>query len=113
MARKTRTGVVLSDKMDKTVVVQVERALSHPLYSKSLRRRKKFKAHDEANTCRPGDVVRIEESRPISREKHWRVVAILERHAVADLQPRAIDATITGSAPRGVDLPMDGQETPA
>lgn len=77
--RKTRIGRVVSDKMDKTVVVQVERLAPHPLYGKILRRRKKFKAHDENNECRIGDLVEIMETRPLSKTKRWRVVRILER----------------------------------
>ena len=110
MARKQRIGVVVSDKMDKTVVVQVERTVAHPLYGKILRRRKKFKAHDETNVCRAGDRVVIEECRPLSKEKHWRVVQILERHEVAEVQPRQIDAALTGSAPRGLPLPTPETE---
>ena len=115
MARKQRIGVVVSDKMDKTVVVQVERTVAAPLYGKILRRRKKFKAHDQTNVCRAGDRVMIEECRPISKEKHWRVTQILERHEVAEVQPRQIDAVITGSAPRGLPTePADvTEEAPA
>ncbi len=92
MARKQRTGVVQSDKMDKTVVVMVERTVTHPLYKKVMRRRKKYQAHDEANSCALGDIVLIEECRPLSKHKHWRVLEILERHEVAELQPRDISA---------------------
>jgi len=77
--RKTRVGVVVSDKMDKTVVVLVERMVRHPIYNRIVRVRKKFKAHDENNECRVGDKVLIMETRPLSREKRWRVVEILER----------------------------------
>ena len=77
--RKTRVGVVVSDKMDKTVVVAVERLVPHPLYGKRIRRTKKFMAHDEENRCRVGDRVRIMETRPLSRHKRWRVVEILQR----------------------------------
>ncbi len=77
--RKRLVGRVVSDKMDKTVVVQVERMKRHPLYGKVVRIRKKYKAHDEENACREGDLVRIVESRPISKEKRWVVEAILER----------------------------------
>jgi small subunit ribosomal protein S17 len=72
-------GSVVSAKMDKTAVVEVERLARHPLYEKVMRLRKKYKAHDEENACRPGDLVRIVESRPISRSKRWRVEEILER----------------------------------
>lgn len=72
-------GVVLSDRMDKTVVVAVERASQHPLYKKVVRVRRKFVAHDETNDCRSGDRVRILECRPMSRRKRWRVTEVLER----------------------------------
>lgn len=78
---KTLTGVVVSDKMDKTVVVQVERLVKHPVYKKYVRRRKRFSAHDEANECRQGDTVLIRQSRPLSRTKRWRVSKILQRVA--------------------------------
>ena len=71
--RKSRVGVVVSDKMDKSVIVEVTRTVQHPLYKKYIRRRTRFMAHDEANECRPGDKVRIIETRPISRRKRWRV----------------------------------------
>ncbi len=77
--RKRLIGVVTSDKMDKTVVVEVTTTKRHPIYGKVLRLRKKYKAHDEANECRIGDRVQIIESKPISREKHFMVMSILER----------------------------------
>jgi small subunit ribosomal protein S17 len=77
--RKTRVGVVVSDKMDKTVVVRVQETVRHPLYRKTLRRETKFKAHDAANECRIGDQVMIAETRPLSKTKRWRVAQILER----------------------------------
>jgi small subunit ribosomal protein S17 len=80
--RKRLTGRVVSDKMDKTVVVQVESMGRHPRYGKVMRWRKKYKAHDEENACRIGDVVQIVESRPLSREKRWRVEAIQKRAEV-------------------------------
>ncbi len=82
--RKQFIGIVVSDKMDKTVVVMVERLVKHPLYKKYIRRRRKFMAHDEENTCRIGDKVLIEETRPLSRHKRWRVRQILERAKVLD-----------------------------
>ena len=78
-ARKKLTGVVVSDKMDKTVVVKVEPLVPHPLYGRRIKRSKRFKAHDEQNTCRVGDVVRLMETRPLSKEKRWRVVEVLQR----------------------------------
>ncbi|MEW5914287.1 MAG: 30S ribosomal protein S17 [Thermodesulfobacteriota bacterium] len=78
---KDLTGVVVSDKMDKTVVVQVERLIKHPVYKKYVRRRAKFMAHDERNDCHVGDTVLIRQSRPLSRRKRWRVSKVLERVA--------------------------------
>lgn len=78
-SRKVRLGTVVSDKMDKTVVVAVERRVSHPLYGKRVVRTKKYHAHDEENTARQGDLVRIMETRPLSRTKRWRVVEVVER----------------------------------
>lgn len=77
--RKTRIGTVVSDKMEKTVVVLVVRQFPHPLYKKIIKRSEKFKAHDEENACNIGDVVRIAETRPISKDKRWRVQTILEK----------------------------------
>ena len=77
--RKTREGVVISDKMDKTVVVAVIEKVKHPLYKKTVTRRKKFKAHDENNECGVGDRVAIVETRPISKDKCWRVDHIVEK----------------------------------
>ncbi|MDR3354403.1 MAG: 30S ribosomal protein S17 [Synergistaceae bacterium] len=77
--RKVRTGIVVSDKMNKTVVVKVERMSKHALYGKPVLRVKKYMAHDEQNECRPGDKIMIEETRPLSRNKRWRVSQILER----------------------------------
>ncbi|MFC4590442.1 30S ribosomal protein S17 [Sphaerisporangium corydalis] len=77
--RKTREGLVVSDKMDKTVVVAVEDRVKHPLYGKVIRRTTKYKAHDEANSCGVGDRVLLMETRPLSATKRWRVVEILER----------------------------------
>lgn len=89
--KKVRTGVVVSDKMDKTIVVAVESRRPHPLYRRVIRRTKKFKAHDEENTCRLGDIVRIEETRPLSKDKRWRLVEILERHEVPEVSPQSIE----------------------
>lgn len=74
-----KVGRVVSDKMDKTVVVSVDYLKPHPLYRKIIRKTNKFHAHDEENACKVGDTVRIEESRPLSRTKHWRVVEIVQR----------------------------------
>jgi small subunit ribosomal protein S17 len=77
--RKVRTGVVVSDRMDKTVLVRIERQKRHPLYGKTLRRSSKLAAHDEENQAHVGDRVRVMETRPLSRTKRWRVVEIVER----------------------------------
>lgn len=77
--RKTRTGVVVSDKMDKTVVVAIKTKVRHPLYGKMVNRTRKFKAHDEENACGTGDTVKIMETRRLSKDKRWRVVEIIEK----------------------------------
>lgn len=77
--RKTRTGVVVSDKMDKTIVVAVKDNVKHPLYKKIMKRTVKFKAHDENNECGAGDRVLIMETRPLSKDKRWRLVKIVEK----------------------------------
>jgi len=78
--RKTLVGVVVSDKMDKTVVVKVDHLVKHPVYKKYIKRRERYKAHDEQNTCAAGDKVLIVETRPMSRDKRWRVREILEKN---------------------------------
>jgi len=78
-SRKTRVGVVTSNKMDKSIVLKVERRLRHPIYGKFVKKSKKFMAHDEKNECNIGDTVRIEESRPLSARKRWSLVEIIER----------------------------------
>ncbi len=87
MPRRVLQGTVVSDKTDKTVVVLVERKVAHPLYGKIIRRSKKYHAHDDANTMREGDIVRIEECAPISKLKSWRVVEKVGGAAAAELQP--------------------------
>ena len=77
--RKTRTGVVVSDKMDKTIVVEIRTRVRHPLYGKIMNRTNKIKAHDEENQCGIGDTVKIMETRPLSKDKHWRLVEIIEK----------------------------------
>jgi small subunit ribosomal protein S17 len=78
-ARKVRTGTVVSDKMQKTVVVAIDRRVAHPVYGKMVTRTKRVKAHDEENSAKTGDTVRIMETRPLSKDKRWRVVEIVER----------------------------------
>ncbi len=91
--RKTRLGIVVSDKMDKTAVVAVETLRRHPLYKKTIKKAVKYKVHDEQNECHLGDKVIIAECRPISLQKRWRVAEILSRGEVAEIQPREIDET--------------------
>ena len=81
MPKKVYTGKVISDKMDKTVVVAVERLTQHPLYKKTIKKIAKFKAHDEENKCKAGDKVSIIESRPLSRDKRWRVIEVIEKES--------------------------------
>ena len=78
-ARKTKIGIVVSDKMDKTIVVAMEDFIRHPLYGKAVKRTKRVKAHDENNECQIGDKVRIMETRPLSKDKRWRLVEIVEK----------------------------------
>ena len=85
--RKVREGLVVSDKMDRTVVVTVETRKVHPLYKKAIRVTKKYKAHDENNACKIGDKVKIVETRPLSREKRWRVIEIISKREVAATEP--------------------------
>ena len=101
MPKRILTGTVVSDKTDKTVTVRVERKVKHPLYGKIIRRSKKYHAHDEANEFKPGDTVRIEETRPISKTKTWRVldrVRAGQGHAVeADLEVAAAGTQASAS----------------
>ena len=77
--RKTRTGTVVSDKMDKTIVVAIEDNVRHPLYKKIVKRTVRLKAHDDANECRKGDVVEVMETRPLAKDKRWRLTRIIEK----------------------------------
>jgi len=88
--RKTRIGYVVSDKMDKTVVVAVETLKRHPLYKKTYKRVVKYKAHDEDNKCRVGDKVRVIETRPLSRQKRWRIAEIITREEVVEVKPQEV-----------------------
>ncbi len=88
--RKTRVGRVVSNKMDKTVVVTVETAKHHPLYKKTIKRMVRYKAHDDKNGCGEGDIVRIVETRPLSKEKRWRVAEIITKKEVLAIQPTEI-----------------------
>ena len=88
--RKTRVGRVVSNKMDKTAVVAVETLRHHPLYKKTIKRAVKYKAHDENNRCGLGDIVKIVETRPLSRQKRWRVAEIITKGEVIEVQPKEI-----------------------
>ena len=77
--RKTRTGTVFSNRMEKTVVVATHRTTKHPLYHKYIKKRVRFKAHDESNSCQVGDTVLVQETRPLSKDKKWKIVEILEK----------------------------------
>ena len=88
--RKTRVGRVVSDRMDKTVVVAVETPRRHPLYRKTIKRAIKYKAHDENNEYHVGDLVKIMETRPLSKDKRWRVVEVITRGEVAEVKPEEI-----------------------
>ena len=92
MPRRRLIGVVVSDKMDKTVVVMVERLVKHPLYGKYIKRRKKYMAHDENNECQIGDKVLIEETRPLSKRKRWRVREILEKAKKIEETPVEVES---------------------
>ena len=92
---KTRVGQVVSDKMDKTVVVAVETPKRHPLYKKTIKRSVKYKAHDGNNQCQLGDTVRIIETRPLSRQKRWRVAEIITRREVVKVKPAEITSSGT------------------
>ena len=91
--RKTRFGRVVSNKMDKTVVVSVETSRRHPLYKKIMRKAVKYKVHDEKNECGLGDMVRIVETRPLSRQKRWRVAEIITKGEVVEVKPEEITET--------------------
>jgi small subunit ribosomal protein S17 len=91
---KLQTGIVVSNKMDKTVVVRIDRSKRHRLYGKTMRVTQRYKAHDENNECRLGDVVKIAETRPLSREKRWRVVEVVVKGDVAEIAPKDIGTTL-------------------
>lgn len=98
--RKRRTGVVVSHHGDKTVIVSIERASRHRLYRKVIRRTRRYHVHDEDNAATNGDLVRIEECRPISRTKRWRLVEVLTEREVADVAPESIDETLVSDVQR-------------
>lgn len=92
--RKTRIGIVLSDKMDKTRVVGVQWSMPHWLYKRRVRRITRFKAHDELNATKTGDRVMISETRPLSKDKRWRIVQVIEKAEIVDVQPQEVDASL-------------------
>jgi small subunit ribosomal protein S17 len=113
--RKTRVGRVISDKMEKTVVISVQRTTTHPLYKKLIRRSKHFMAHDEQSQARMGDLVRIVESRPISKLKHWRVVEVLEtkQQAVAVSEVAEAGVDVLERKPQPAPAPAAAAPEPA
>ncbi|HXG42415.1 MAG TPA: 30S ribosomal protein S17 [Dehalococcoidia bacterium] len=108
--RKVLEGVVVSDRMQKTVTVAVERVTRHPLYKKTIRRRKKYHAHDENNECRVGDRVLIVESRPLSRTKRWRVARILQRAEQVEVKAEEVDLEALGERRRAEQAPEAAEE---
>ncbi|MGE3856065.1 MAG: 30S ribosomal protein S17 [Dehalococcoidia bacterium] len=110
--RKPRVGTVVSDKNDKTIVVEIERASSHRIYHKVIRRTKKYHVHDEHNVATVGDLVRIEECRPISRMKRWMLVEVLTERAVAEVAPESLDAALVQEMQRSASHAQDA-EAPA
>ena len=110
--RKSRVGTVVSDKNDKTIVVSVGRASRHRLYHKVIRRTKKYHAHDEANSATLGDLVRIEEARPTSKTKRWRLVEILTEREVARVAPESIDQTLVEEVQRSASRAVEEDAAP-
>lgn len=108
--QKVRIGRVISDKMDKTVVVAVEMRRQHRLYRRTIQVRRKYKVHDETNACKLGDLVRIVETRPLSKEKRWRVSEILVHHDIGALPPQEIGTSVATTAP---ESEAESAETPA
>ena len=120
--RKARVGTVVSDKQDKTIVVEIERAAQHRIYHKVIRLTKKYHVHDENNQATRGDLVRIEECRPMSKLKRWMLVEVLNERAVADVAPTALDQSLVEEMQRSgarraeeesTDTPAASDETPA
>ena len=108
--KKTKVGRVVSNKMDKTVVVAVESYRHHPVYKKTVRTVKRYKAHDERNTCGIGDTVKLGETRPLSREKRWRVLEIIDRAELVDIRPEEIDAEVEKPEVEAEEKPEDKPE---
>ncbi len=106
--RKSRVGTVVSDKNNKTIVVAVERASRHRLYRKVLRHTERYHVHDEHNVATLGDIVRIEECRPISRLKRWLLVEVLTERAVAEVSPESLDSSLVRDVQRSGSHAADG-----
>ena len=111
--RKARVGTVVSDKNDKTIVVEIERASRHRIYHKVIRRTKKYHVHDENNVATLGDQVRIEECRPISKMKRWQLVAVLTERAVADVSPESLDQSLVEEMQRSAAHAQDADTSAA
>jgi small subunit ribosomal protein S17 len=111
--KKTKMGQVLSNKMDKTVVVSVESYRHHPIYKKTVRNVVKYKAHDENNECAIGDTVRIVETRPLSKEKRWRVSEIIIKAAALDVKPEEIEPKLVAEEPQPEVTPVADTQTSA
>ena len=107
--RKARVGTVVSDRNDKTIVVEIERASRHRIYHKVIRRTKKYHVHDEHNVATVGDLVRIEECRPISRMKRWMLVEVLTERAVAEVAPEALDQSLVQEVQRSAAHAAEAQ----
>ena len=107
--RKVRVGEVVSDKMDKTVVVAVRWRQRHPLYRKAVQRITKLYAHDGQNQCHVGDLVRVEETRPLSRLKHWRVMDIVKRREIPEVKPIELDRKLLAET-EAEPLPVEAEE---
>ena len=95
LRRKVREGIVVSDKMHKTIVVKIDRLIQHPLYPRTLRSSNTFKAHDEKNDAKTGDLVRIMETRPLSKDKRWRLIEIVRRGSSAPPVPAGVEGLST------------------
>ncbi len=108
--RKTREGVVVSDRADKTVAVLVERTMRHPIYGRVMRRRKRYLAHDETNQCHMGDLVRIVECRPMSATKQWRVTDILRPSSLAEAITRRAEVDAAGQVETAQTEPAPAEE---
>jgi small subunit ribosomal protein S17 len=111
--RKSRVGTVVSDKQDKTIVVEIERAAQHRIYHKVIRLTKKYHVHDEHNQATLGDLVRIEECRPISKLKRWQLVAVLTERAVAEVSAESLDQSLVEEMQRSAAHRAEEESAPA